>query len=221
MKVMKLNEMFNDVSNPVISTQIADNIKKQFNDFLKTDWKSAWRNGTLPKYFGESKKRVLRKRSRMTERIFPDQYQSNVDGKVYTIKWHDGKGKYYVQIPCARKVLWSDSPEELMGMIDIELKKCYKGESCERLKEADYSETDEFTLIKEMSHWIKALKTFFVDDSKVQKAIADYFYYDDGAHQEDFKELQASTKALHKLWLKLDAIVDEVEEKEYQEKNKK
>lgn len=36
MKVMKLNEMFNDVSNPVISTQVADNIKKQFNDFLNS-----------------------------------------------------------------------------------------------------------------------------------------------------------------------------------------
>lgn len=107
---------------------------RQFNDFLKTDWKSAWRNGTLPKYFGESKKRVLHKHSRMTERIFPDQYQSNVDGKTYTIKWHDGKGKYYVQIPCARKVLWSDSPEELMGQIDVELRKCHKGESYKRFR---------------------------------------------------------------------------------------
>ena len=110
---------------------------RQFNDFLKTDWKSAWRNGTLPKYFGESKKRVFRKHSRMTERIFPDQYQSNVDGKTYTIKWHDGKGKYYVQIPCARKVLWSDSPEELMGQIDDELKKCYRRESYRKLREQD------------------------------------------------------------------------------------
>ena len=105
------------------------------------------------------------------------------------------------------------------GCYNIDASEVY--EESIKLKEADYSETDEFTLIKEMSHWIKALKTFFVDDSKVQKAIADYFYYDDGAHQEDFKELQSSAKALHKLWLKLDAIVDEVEEKEYQEKNKK
>lgn len=63
------------------------------------------------------------------ERIFPDQYQSNIDGKTYTIRWHDGKQKYYVQIPCAKKVLWSDGPEDLMNKIDIELKKCYMNES--------------------------------------------------------------------------------------------
>ena len=89
------------------------------------------------------------------------------------------------------------------------------------IKENDYSETDEFTLIKEMNHWIKDLKKFFVDDSNAQKAIADYFYYDDGAHQEDFKELQASVKTLHKLYNKLDNIVEDVEEKEYTKKNKK
>jgi hypothetical protein len=83
------------------------------------------------------------------------------------------------------------------------------------MHENDYSETDEFTLIKEMNHWIKDLKKFFVDDKKAQKAIADYFYYDDGAHQEDFKELQSSVKTLHKLWLKLDNIVEEAEEREY------
>ena len=88
-------------------------------------------------------------------------------------------------------------------------------ESCKPIKEDDYSETDEFTFIKEMNHWIKALKTDFVDDSKAQKAIADYFYYDDGKHQEDFKELQSSAKTLHKLWSKLDKIVEDVEEKEY------
>lgn len=88
-------------------------------------------------------------------------------------------------------------------------------ENCKTIKENDYSETDEFTLIKEMNHWIKQLKNFFVDDKKAQKAIADYFYYDDGKHQEDFKELQSSVKTLHKLWLKLDNIVEEVEEKEY------
>ena len=82
------------------------------------------------------------------------------------------------------------------------------------IKENDYSETDEFTLIKEMNHWIKQLKNFFVDDSKAQKAIADYFYHDDGKHQEDFRELQASVKALHKLWLKLDKITEDVEDKE-------
>lgn len=86
------------------------------------------------------------------------------------------------------------------------------------IREADYSETDEFTLIKEMNHWIKDLKKFFVDDKKAQKVIADYFYYDDGAHQEDFKELQATVKTLHKLWLKLDKIVEDAEEKEYKEK---
>lgn len=88
------------------------------------------------------------------------------------------------------------------------------------IKENDYSETDEFTLIKEMNHWINDLKSFFVDDKKAQKAIADYFYYDDGAHQEDFKELQASVKTLHKLWLKLDDIVEEAEEKEYNKSKK-
>lgn len=88
-------------------------------------------------------------------------------------------------------------------------------ENCKTIKENDYSETDEFTLIKEMNHWIKQLKNFFVDDKKAQKAIADYFYYDDGKHQEDFKELQSSVKTLHKLWLKLDNIVEEAEEKEY------
>ena len=72
-------------------------------------------------------------------------------------------------------------------------------ENCKTIKENDYSETDEFTLIKEMNHWIKQLKNFFVDDKKAQKAIADYFYYDDGKHQEDFKELQSSVKTLHKL----------------------
>ena len=82
------------------------------------------------------------------------------------------------------------------------------------LNENDYSETDEFTLIKEMNHWIKYLKKFFVDDSKAQKVIADYFYYDDGAHQEDFKELQATVKTLHKLYNKLNKIVDDTEEKE-------
>lgn len=89
------------------------------------------------------------------------------------------------------------------------------------IKENNYSETDEFTLIKEMNHWIKQLKNFFVDDKKAQKAIADYFYYDDGAHQEDFKELQATVKTLRKLWNKLDAITEDAEEKEYKDKNKK
>lgn len=88
------------------------------------------------------------------------------------------------------------------------------------MKENDYSETDEFTLIKEMNHWIKQLKEFFVDDRKAQKVIADYFYYDDGAHQEDFKELQAAVKTLRKLRKKLGDIVEEAEEKEYKEKNK-
>ena len=87
------------------------------------------------------------------------------------------------------------------------------------IKENDYSETDEFTLIKEMNHWIKDLKSCFVDDKKAQKAIADYFYYNDGAHQEDFKELEASVKTLHKLWLKLDAIVEEIEENERLNRN--
>jgi len=87
--------------------------------------------------------------------------------------------------------------------------------------ENDYSETDEFTLIKEMNHWINYLKKFFVDDKKAQKVIADYFYYDDGAHQEDFKELQSTVKTLRKLWKKLDAITEDAEEKEYKEKNKK
>lgn len=89
------------------------------------------------------------------------------------------------------------------------------------LKENDYSETDEFTLIKEMNHWIKMLKKFFVDDSKAQKAIADYFYHDDGKHQEDFRELQNTVKTLRKLYKKLDDIVEEVEEKEYNDKYKK
>ena len=69
------------------------------------------------------------KRSNIQEKIFPDQYQSNIDGKTYTIRWHDDKRQFYVQIPCARKTLWSDDPEDLMGKIDIELKKCYKNES--------------------------------------------------------------------------------------------
>ena len=73
----------------------------------------------------------------ISERIFPDQYQSNIDGKTYTIKWNDDKQKYYVQIPCARKTLWSDDPEKLMDMIDVELKKCYKNESIKRLREQD------------------------------------------------------------------------------------
>ena len=89
------------------------------------------------------------------------------------------------------------------------------------MRENDYSETDEFTLIKEMNHWINYLKKFFVDDKKAQKVIADYFYYDDGAHQEDFKELQSTVKTLRKLWNKLDAITEDAEEKEYKEKNKK
>ena len=89
------------------------------------------------------------------------------------------------------------------------------------MKENDYSETNEFTLIKEMNHWINYLKKFFVDDRKAQKVIADYFYYDDGAHQEDFKELQTTVKTLRNLWKKLDTIVEEAEEKEYKEKNKK
>lgn len=89
------------------------------------------------------------------------------------------------------------------------------------LNENDYSETDEFTLIKEMNHWVNQIKKFFVDDKKAQKVIADYFYYDDGAHQEDFKELQTTVKILRKLWKKLDAITEDAEEKEYKEKNKK
>ena len=89
------------------------------------------------------------------------------------------------------------------------------------LGENDYSETDEFTVIKEMNHWIKMIKKFFVDDSKAQKSIADYFYHDDGAHQEDFKELQTTVKTLRKLYKKLNDITEEVEEKEYKEKNEK
>lgn len=77
------------------------------------------------------------KRSNIQEKIFPDQYQSNIDGKTYTIRWHDDKRQFYVQIPCARKTLWSDDPEDLMGKIDIELKKCYKKESYKRLHEQE------------------------------------------------------------------------------------
>lgn len=41
--------------------------ERQFNDFLKTDWKQAWRDGTLPRYYGES---VIRKsRSRRSKRM--------------------------------------------------------------------------------------------------------------------------------------------------------
>lgn len=116
---------------------------------------------------------------------------------------------------------WSDLQDYIKqmrrnGCYNIDASEIY--EESARLKEADYSETDEFTLIKEMNHWIKDLKEFFVDDSKAQKAIADYFYYGDGAHQEDFKELQAAVKTLHKLWLKLDAITEDAEEKEYRGK---
>lgn len=89
------------------------------------------------------------------------------------------------------------------------------GESKNRLRieENNYSETDEFTLVKEMSHWINALKGDFVDDKKVQKAIAQYFYYDEGKHQEDFKEFEATVKQLHKIWLKLDKILEKIENK--------
>ena len=33
----------------------------KFYEFLKTDWQSAWRDGTLPRYFGESKHRRTKK----------------------------------------------------------------------------------------------------------------------------------------------------------------
>ena len=88
------------------------------------------------------------------------------------------------------------------------------------IKENDYSETDEFTLIKEMNHWINDLKDFFVDDVKAQKVIADYFYYDDGRHGEDFKELEDAVRTLHDLYIKLDNIVADVEEKESKFDNK-
>lgn len=32
--------------------------EKQFYDFLKTDWRGAWKDGTLPRYFGESVRRT-------------------------------------------------------------------------------------------------------------------------------------------------------------------
>ena len=79
------------------------------------------------------------------------------------------------------------------------------------IKENDYSETDEFTLVKEMAHWTNAIKRDFVDDKKVQKEIAQYFYYDEGKHQEDFKEFESTVKQLHKIWLKLDKIYDKIE----------
>ena len=85
------------------------------------------------------------------------------------------------------------------------------------LGENNYSETDEFTLVKEMSHWINALKRDFVDDKKAQKAIAQYFYYDEGKHQEDFKEFEATVKQLHKIWLKLDKISDKIENRNIKE----
>lgn len=183
---------------------------RQFNAFTNTDWKDAWRSGTLPKYFGESKKRgKLESRKRLKEDVYEITYD-------YDDEWSGGGTSSETF-----EGTWSELQDYIKqmrrnGCYNIDANAVY--EECAKLKEADYSETDEFTLIKEMNHWIKALKTLFVDDSKAQKAVADYFYYDDGAHQEDFKELQASAKALHKLWLKLDAIVDEVEEKE---KNKK
>lgn len=81
------------------------------------------------------------------------------------------------------------------------------------IKEGDYSETDEFTLVKEMNHWIKSLKRDYVDDSEFQKKLADYFYYDEGAHDEDFKELQSVVKQLQKIWNKLDTIEEKIDRK--------
>lgn len=187
---------------------------RQFNDFIKTDWKSAWKSGTLPKYFGESStKRSISGSKRLSESVYEILYD-----------YDDESGEIYRNNSETFEGTWSDLQDYIKqmrrnGCYNIDANEVY--EESAKLKEADYSETDEFTLIKEMNHWIKDLKKFFVDDAKAQKAIADYFYYDDGAHQEDFKELQATVKALHKLWLKLDAITEDAEEKEYKEKNKK
>lgn len=186
----------------------------QFNDFIKTDWQSAWKSGTLPEYFGES----LTKRSRkVSKRLSESVYEILYD-------YDDESGETYKNNSETFEGTWSDLQDYIKqmrqnGCYNIDANEVY--DECTELKEADYSETDEFTLIKEMNHWIKDLKEFFIDDAKAQKAIADYFYYDDGAHQEDFKELQAAVKVLHKLWLKLDAITEDAEEKEYSAKNKR
>lgn len=52
-----------------ISAKDDKDAERQFNDFLKTDWKQAWRDGTLPRYYGESVIRKSRSRryKRMTE----------------------------------------------------------------------------------------------------------------------------------------------------------
>ena len=62
---------------------------RQFNDFLKTDWKSAWKNGTLPKYFGESKKCVARRCLREDVRA-----DLEADGYKYVTSKIFG-GRYY------------------------------------------------------------------------------------------------------------------------------
>lgn len=47
-----------------IAAENDDDAIRQFYEFLKTDWNDAWIDGTLPKYFGESKSRPRKKRTR-------------------------------------------------------------------------------------------------------------------------------------------------------------
>lgn len=72
-----------------ISAKDDEDAIRQFNDFLKTDWKSAWRNGTLPKYFGESRKRVARRCLREDVRA-----DLEADGYKYVTSKIFG-GRYY------------------------------------------------------------------------------------------------------------------------------
>lgn len=73
-----------------IAAENDDDAIRQFYEFLKTDWNGAWRDGTLPKYFGESKKRPMKKRvteankgySAAVYDALDDNYVSEWDGKV-------------------------------------------------------------------------------------------------------------------------------------------
>ena len=61
-----------------ISAEDDNDAIRQFNAFCKTNWEKAWRDGTLPKYFGESKKRPMKKRV-MESNPYPNDWTSETD----------------------------------------------------------------------------------------------------------------------------------------------
>ena len=114
-----------------ISAENDNDAIRQFNAFCKTNWEKAWRDGTLPKYFGESKKRPMKKRvteankgySAAVYDALDDNYVSEWDGKVDPAFIADNvelfiyhTKRYYDEIFNTRRKATSVAYEGLLGV---------------------------------------------------------------------------------------------------------